>query len=65
MDHFGSFLANLGKKKALANVVIPLARDNLPGFVSNLSSSAINKFERKISGKGAVKQEKDLLQMKV
>ena len=29
---------------------IPLSRDNLSGIVSN----AINKFERKISGKGAV-----------
>ena len=33
---------------------IPLARDNLPGLVSNLISSAINEFNRKISGKGAV-----------
>ena len=44
-------LGNLGKK-ALA---IPLARDNLPGLVSNLTSNAIDKFERKISGKGAVR----------
>ena len=28
---FGSWLGNLGKK-ALTNVAIPLARDNLPGF---------------------------------
>ena len=48
---FGSWLANLGKK-ALANVAIPLARDNLPGLVSNLASNAINKFERKANGKG-------------
>ena len=33
---FGSWLANLGKK-ALTNVAIPLARDNLPGLVSNLT----------------------------
>ena len=31
-----------------------LATDNLPGLVSNLISNAINKFERKISGKWAV-----------
>ena len=30
---FGSWLGNLGKK-ALKNVSIPLARDNLPGLVS-------------------------------
>ena len=51
---FGSWLGNLGKK-ALANIAIPLARDNLPGLVSNLTSNAINKFERKISEKGAVR----------
>ena len=50
---FGSWLANLGKK-TLTNVTNPLARDNLPGLVSNLTSNAINKFERKISEKGAV-----------
>ena len=49
---FGSWLGNLGKK-ALTNIAIPLARDNLPGLVSNLTSNAINKFER--SRKGAVR----------
>ena len=44
---FGPWLANLGKK-ALTNADI---RDNLPGLVSNLTSNAVNKFERKISGK--------------
>ena len=53
---FGSWLANLGKK-ALTNVTIPFAGDNLPGLVSNLTSNAINKFERKVSGKGAVRAE--------
>ena len=52
---FGSWLTNLGKK-ALTNVAIPLAWDNLPGLVSNLTSNAINKFER--SGKGAVRARK-------
>ena len=43
---FGSWLANL-RKKALTNVAIPLAKDNLSGLVSNLTSNAINKFENK------------------
>ena len=42
---FGFWFANLGRK-ALANVAIPLARDNLPGLLNNLSSSAINKFKK-------------------
>ena len=45
---FSSWLANLGKK---STVTISLARDNLPGLVSSLASNAINKFQRKISGK--------------
>ena len=32
---FGSWLGNLGKK-ALTDITIPLAGDNLPGLVSNL-----------------------------
>ena len=31
---FGSWLGSLGKK-VLRNIAIPLARDNLPGLVSN------------------------------
>ena len=54
---FGSWLANLDKK-ALTNVAVPLARDNLPGLVSNLASNAINKFERKINEKGTVRTGK-------
>ena len=54
----GSFgrsrLANL-RKKVLTDLAIPLARDNLPGLVSNLALNGINKFERKIRGKGAVR----------
>ena len=49
---FGFWLGNFGKK-ALTNIAISLVRDNLPGLVNNLTSNAINKFERKISGKGA------------
>ena len=44
---FGSWLANLAKKSQ-TNVAIPLARDNLPGFVSNLTSSAINKTGKQV-----------------
>ena len=54
---FGSWLGNLGKR-ALTNVANPLVRDNLPGLASNITSHAINKFERRISGKGAVRGRK-------
>ena len=54
---FSSWLANLGKT-ALTIVAIPLARDNLPALVINLISIAMNKFERKISGKGTVRAGK-------
>ena len=54
---FGFSLRNLGKK-ALTNIAIPLARGNLPGLVSNLTSIAINKFEREISGKGTLRAGK-------
>ena len=43
---FDSWLANLGKK-ALTNAASPLARDNLAGLVSNLTSKPLNKFEKK------------------
>ena len=39
------------RQKALTNLGISLARDNLPGLVSNLASNPINKFERKKSVK--------------
>ena len=54
---FGSWLGNLGKK-ALTNIAILLASDNLPWLVSNLTSNAINKFERKISRKEAARAGK-------
>ena len=57
IQSFGSWLDNLGKK-ALGNVAISLARDNLIGLVSNLTSSAINKFDRKTIGKRAVRAGK-------
>ena len=43
---FHYWLANFGKK-ALRNVAISLATNNLPGLVSNLASNATNKFEIK------------------
>ena len=43
---FGSWLSNLAKE-APTNIAIPLARGNLPGLVSNLTSNAINEFEKK------------------
>ena len=54
---FCSWLGNL-RKKALTNIAISLARYNLPGLLSNLTSNAINKFERKINGKGTVRAGK-------
>ena len=54
---FDSRLVNLGKN-ALANIAIPLATDNLPRLVTNLISSAINKFDRKISGTRTVRAGK-------
>ena len=54
---FGSWIANFGKK-ALTNIATLLARDNLPRLVSNLTSNAINKFEREISRKEAFRAGK-------
>ena len=46
------------------NYDVPFARDKLPGFVSNVVSNAslnaMNKFESRISGKGAIKAGKKL-----
>ena len=56
-ESFSSWLANLGKDSQ-TNVAIPLARDNLLGLISNLTSNAVNKFERKLSGTGAVRAGK-------
>ena len=57
---FGSWLGNLGKK-ALTYIAIPLARNNLPGLVKNLTSNAINRFEIQISRKKAVRGEKGFI----
>ena len=39
-----SWLGKLGKK-ILTNIYVPLARDNLPGLVNNLTSNAIDSLE--------------------
>ena len=54
---FASCLDNIGKRVP-TNIAIPLDRDNCPGLVSNLASNTINRFERKISDKGAVRTRK-------
>ena len=54
---FGSWLDNLGKK-ALTNIAISLARDNLPGLVSNLTSKATNRFEKTNKWKRSSKSRK-------
>ena len=55
---FDFWLANLDKKTH-TSVAIPLARDNLEIIYleSNSASNAINKFEQKIIGDGAVRAE--------
>ena len=52
-------MRNLGKKVP-RDIAITLARDNLPGLVSHLTSNAINKFERKIIRKELSEQGKNL-----
>ena len=57
---FCSMLGNFCKK-LINDLAIPLARDNLPGLVSNLASNAMKNFEIKISGKGAVRAGKGFI----
>ena len=52
-------LGNLGMK-ALINIIIPLARDNLQGLVSNLTWNIIYLKEKYLE-KEMSEQEKDLL----
>ena len=49
--------SHLGKK-ALTDIAISLARDNLPGLVSNLTLNPMHEFERNVSGRGAVRPRK-------
>ena len=55
-------LVNLGKK-VITDLTIPVAIYILAGLVSNLASNVtscvINKFERKISGKGPTRARKE------
>ena len=41
----GFWFGNLGKK-TLTDITIPLARDNLPGLISNLTSNSTNKLRK-------------------
>ena len=62
------FLVSKFRKKVLANVAAPLARDNLPGLVSNLTLSTINNLIEKKVEKGLSEQENNLFylfQMKI
>ena len=45
-------------KKALKDLAIPLASNDLPALVSNLAPNAKNIFDRKISGNRAVRAGK-------
>ena len=54
----GSWIGNLGTK-SLTNFTITLARESLPGLVSNLTSNAINKLERKQVGKHLCENRKN------
>ena len=54
---FGNVISNLGKK-ALLDLVFPLAKDVLPKLASKANSSVLVKFERKISWRGAVRPGK-------
>ena len=53
----GSAIGILGKE-ALINLAVPLAKDILPKLVAKAFSSILDKFERKISGRGAVREGK-------
>ena len=63
MIQSGGFLRNMLvnlDKKVITDLAIPLATDNLLGLVSNITPNELNKFERKISGKGSVRAGKGL-----
>ena len=58
----GNMLGKLAKKKTIIKFAITFAKDSLSRLVSNVAltaaSNAINRFERKISGKGTVRAGK-------
>ena len=45
-------------KKRLLDLAVPLARHVLPKLATKATSSVLDKFERKISGKGVVSARK-------
>ena len=50
VEFLGSWLNRLGRK-VITGLAIPFTRDKFPGLVSNITSNAINKFEKTIVGK--------------
>ena len=53
-ESLGKTLGNLGKKVVL-DLAVPLAKDVLPKLATKGTSPVLDKFERKINGKGAVR----------
>ena len=53
----GKTLGNLDKK-VLLDLAIPLAKDVMPKLATKATSSLLNKYERKISERGAVRTGK-------
>ena len=51
-------MVRLFRKKVLTNSPISLSRNNLPWLVRYVTSNAVNKFERKTSGREAVRAGK-------
>ena len=51
-EFLGNMISKLGKE-ALTKFAVPLTKDSLPELATKTTSSAIDKFERKISGRGA------------
>ena len=55
----GNMIGSLGKK-ALLDLAVPLTKNVLPKLATKTTSSVLDKFERKISGQGAVRAGKVL-----
>ena len=62
----GKTLGNLGKK-VLLDLAVPLAKDVLPKLATKVTLCALDKFERKVSRKGARRAGRGftLFQMKI
>ena len=54
----GNMISNL-VKKALADFAVPLTKDVFPKLATRATLSILDKFERKISGQGAIKAGKE------